>query len=400
MASGTIAAPTAVGSRIGSVDALRGLVMIIMALDHTRDFFHDAAALFPPEDMTRTSAILFFTRWITHFCAPVFMFTAGLGAYLPLLRGKSKQEISRFLWTRGLWLIILEITLFRFILNFSLTAGPVILLVLWALGCSMIALAGLIYLPIRALTILSLAVIALHNLADRLPSAQFGPAAWLWNILHQQGIFGFGGFLFFVAYPLVPWIAVMSAGFCFGEIYKMESDTRRRAMVRIGLALTALFFVLRAINRYGDPVPWSTAVPGTAVLSFLNCAKYPPSLDFLLMTLGPAILLLAWMDSRNWSLANPLTVFGRTPMFYFLGHFALIHVLMVAFAFLRHGAGPFLRSPPPAMGGPRELFPPGYGWDLGVVYLVWAGVVVLMYPLCLWFSRLKARRADWWLRYL
>ena len=264
----------------------------------------------------------------------------------------------------------------------------------------MVALAGLIFLPPRALATLSIAVIVLHNLADQVQAKQLGGAAWIWNILHQQGAFSWAGIVFFVAYPLIPWIFVMAAGYCFGEIYKMAPLARQRWMIKLGLACIGLFIVLRTINIYGDPAPWSSAVPGTAVLSFLNCTKYPPSLDFLLMTLGPALIVLSWMDGRSWSITNALTVFGRTPMFYFLGHFALIHVAMIAFSVIRYGPGPYLWAPPPAMGGPVDLFPTGYGWDLWVVYLVWLGIVVLMYPLCLWFSRLKARRTDWWLRYL
>jgi uncharacterized membrane protein len=342
--------------------------MIIMALDHTRDFFHADAAVFQPDDLTRTTAALFFTRWVTHICAPVFMFTAGVSAYLWLTRGqRTTRELSRFLWTRGLWLVFLDLTVMRFALTFSFTAGPLILIVLWALGWSMVALGFLAHLPIQVLAVVSILTIALHNLLDPIQAAQLGSLAWLWNILHQQGIFMIGPVTVLVAYPLIPWIAVMAAGFCFGRIMQ------RRWMIRLGIGLTVAFVVIRAINVYGDPFRWSTKIPGMTVLSFLRTTKYPPSLDFLLMTLGPALLIWAWLDRLPLSRTNPLVVFGRVPLFYFVVHFYVIHLLRV----LTNASK-----------------------DLWVVYAVWIGVVIAMYPLCLWFSRLKERRRDWWLSYL
>jgi len=384
------------------VDALRGLVMIIMALDHTREFFHADAMVFQPEDLTRTSAVLFFTRWVTHICAPVFMFTAGLGAFFWLGRGRTTGQLSRFLWTRGLWLVVLEVTVLRLAMNFSFLSGPVALTVLWALGLSMIVLGFLVWLPVRALAILSLLTIALHNLADSISGKQlFGSAAWIWNFLHQPGMFSAGKMVILVGYPLVPWAAVMAAGFCFGRLMVMEDPFRRRQwLMRVGLVVTVAFFVIRGINVYGDPFPWSGQVPGMTVLSFLKCTKYPPSLDFLLMTLGPALLLLAWMDAARFSKANPLVVFGRVPLLYFVIHIVLIHALTIPFALTRYGEAAFLFNPLPSSGGPSQLFPPDYGYPLGVVYLVWVLVVMLMYPLCLWFARLKERRKEWWLSYL
>ncbi len=267
------------GTRLTSVDAIRGLVMIIMALDHTRDFFHIDAALFQPDDLSKTTAALFFTRWITHFCAPVFMFTAGVSAYLWVSRGRTVSELSRFLWTRGLWLVFLDLTVMRFALTFSFTQGPLILLVLWALGWSMVALGVLAHLPMRVLTVLSILTIALHNLLDPIQGGA------LWDILHRQAVFKISGIPALVAYPLIPWIAVMSAGYCFGPYL------RKGWMLKLGIGLTAAFIVLRAINIYGDPFPRTTTF-----LSFLRCTKYPPSLDFLLMTLGPALMVWAWLD--------------------------------------------------------------------------------------------------------
>lgn len=372
--------------------------MLIMALDHVRDFFHAGAMSFQPEDLTRTTVPLFFTRWITHFCAPVFMFTAGLAAFLWLSRGRTTSELSRFLWKRGLWLVLLDLTVVRLAMTFG--SGIVILSVIWALGWSMVALGFLARLPVRVLAVLSIAVIALHNLADPVTASQFGSAAWVWNVVHQLGIFRVGGALVLVSYPLVPWVAVMAAGFCFGHLMALDPTRRRWWMTRIGLALTFAFFVIRAINIYGDPVRWSGEVPGMTVLSFLGCTKYPPSLDFLLMTLGPAILLLAWLDRLKLSPVNPLVVFGRVPLFYYVVHLFAIHLLAIPLALLRYGKAAFLLHPLPSMGGAAALYPADYGYGLWVVYALWVGVVAMLYPLCLWFARLKERRSDWWLSYL
>lgn len=380
-------------ARLRSLDAVRGAVMIVMALDHVRDFFHIGAMSFNPTDLTRTTTLLFFTRWITHFCAPVFAFAAGAGAYLWWQRaGRTRGDLARFLLTRGLWLILLELTVMRF--GYQGPAGreqPVFLLVLWSLGWSMVALAALAWIPIRALAVISVAVIALHNLTDGVAAGAF------WNILHRPAAIPVGGWIFISGYPLIPWIAVMSAGFCFGSVLSMGEAPRRRTMVTIGLTLTAAFVILRAINVYGDPAPWTSGV-----LSFLNTTKYPPSLDFLLMTLGPALVALAWLDRFTFSDRNPLIVFGRVPLFYFVLHFYAAHLLAVACAFVRYGsaASRFALYPVPSMGGPRELFPPDFGYSLGATYLAWLAIVIAMYPLCRWFAAVKARRRDWWLGYL
>jgi uncharacterized membrane protein len=373
--------------------------MIIMALDHTREFFHIGAMSFQPEDLARTTTVLFFTRWITHICAPVFMFTAGMGAFFWLRRGRTTGELAHFLWKRGLWLFVLELTVLRFAVNFHFVNGLIFLSILWALGCSMIALGFLVRIPIPVLTAFSIGLIVTHNLADSVAASHFGAAAGLWNILHQPGIFRVDGVSVLAAYPLVPWIAVMALGYCFGPVMTMDPSRRRRWMVRIGLGLTLAFLAVRGINVYGDPNPW-TQVPGMTVLSFLRCNKYPPSLDFLLMTLGPALLLMAWLDQFVFTKINPSIVFGRVPLFYFLVHFFLIHLLAFPFAFIRYGHAAFLLDPAPSMGGPANLYPPGYGYPLWVVYAVWFAVVALMYPICLWYARLKERRRDWWLSYL
>jgi uncharacterized membrane protein len=387
--------------RVQSIDLLRGLVMVFMAIDHTRDFIHAGAMAFRPEDLTQTTAAIFFTRWITHFCAPAFMFCAGLGAWFWRERGRTTAELSRFLATRGLWLIVLEFTVVRWGFFFSLTTGPVILLVFWALGMCMVALALLIQLPYPATLATSLGLIALHNLADRVAASWFGPLAWLWQVLHQQAAIAAGGLVFVVAYPLVPWIGVMGAGFCFGRMYGLPGDRRRTLLLRLGIGLTLAFVALRWVNVYGDPSPWTAQhTPVFTVMSFLNCTKYPPSLLFLLMTLGPAIVLLGLLDGVRVSAGNPLLVFGRVPLFYFVLHIPLIHAVAIALTWLRYGHAPFLFLPPPTLGTPGNVFPADYGWTLGATYAVTAGVVCALYPICLWYARLKASRRDWWLGYL
>ena len=392
-------------SRLTAVDALRGAIMVIMALDHTRDFFHAGAMVFSPEDLSRTTPILFFTRWITHICAPVFLFTAGIGAFLRLQRpGATKGQLSRFLWTRGLWLIVIELTVMRLAMNFSLDARyPVLLLVLWALGISMIALAALIHLPRRVLVVASLAVLVLHNSLDGLQAQQFGAFSWLWQMLHQQGVFIVFGVPFVVAYPVLPCIALMAAGFAAGPIFLLEPQERRKVLVRWGTALIAGFVILRAINVYGDPSPWSVQPTATfTVISFFRATKYPLSLDFVLMTIGPALLALIYLERRSLPASHPLVIIGRVPFFYYVAHFWILHALASALAYLRYGSASlaFLFNPLPSMGGPRELFPADFGYPLWVTYAVWVFVVVLLYPACRWFAELKSRRQSWWLSYL
>ncbi|HEV8364777.1 MAG TPA: heparan-alpha-glucosaminide N-acetyltransferase domain-containing protein [Gemmatimonadaceae bacterium] len=401
MANVATASPT---RRVVTIDAVRGLVMIIMALDHVRDFIHRAAMTSSPTDLASTTPVLFFTRWITHICAPTFMFTAGLGAFLWWQRGKTKKELSTFLLTRGLWLVLLELTVMRFAyyFNFSLKY-PFLLLVLWVLGICMIGLSLLVWLPLRVLAVVSLSVIALHNLLDKVNAAQFGSTAGVWNLVHQVGAFRLDGATFIVGYPLVPWIAVMSLGFCFGPLFLGERAARRRHLVIVGSAMTLGFVLLRALNGYGDPAPWAPQrSPIFALLSFLNTTKYPPSLAFLLMTLGPMCLLLAWFDRPRFKESNPLVVFGRVPLFYFVAHFYAAHIAAVLLALVRYGSDAlrFVLHPVPSMGGPRELFPPLFGYDLWVAYVVWAVIVVGLYPACRRFAGVKAKRNDWWVSYV
>ena len=404
MAATAVPAQSVPAPRIQSVDALRGAIMMLMAIDHIRDYVARSAQQFLPTDLTRTTPALFFTRWITHFCAPVFMLTAGLGAYFWLTRGHhSKSELSWLLMSRGIWLIVLEVTILRlvFFSQISFTANPVILIILWAIGISMIALAGLIYLPRHVVAAVSIAMIGLHNLLDQVSAEAFGRAAWMWNILHQQNVFTFHRITFVTAYPVLPWIGVMAGGYCLGTVFEWDEHRRRTFLVQMGLALAAAFVVLRAVNIYGDPLRWShQASPVVTLLSFLNVRKYPPSLDFLLMTLGPAMVVMAWLEKFHFHFTNPLIVFGRVPFFYYGTHLLLAHLIAIGMNFVRYGAKSFLLIAPPSMGSSNDLFPVDYGFPLWTVYAVWVFVLALLYPACLWFARLKQDRHDWWLTYL
>jgi uncharacterized membrane protein len=379
--------------RIESIDILRGLVMIVMALDHTRDFFGNSGI--NPTDPAQTTLPLFFTRWITHFCAPVFFLLTGTGAFLSL-RHKSKQEVTRFLFTRGLWLIFLELVLFRcFGLQFNFDYRMTMLNVLWALGWAMIVLSALVHLPAPLIAAFALVMIAGHNLFD-----SFQSSSVLWSILHSPNfVLSNPRHSVFVAYPLVPWVGVTAAGYELGQIYAWPSDRRRKFLLSAGAGLTALFLILRGANIYGDPIRWTTQKSAAfTVLSFLNTNKYPPSLLFLLMTLGPALLFL-WAVDRGAHpfLRHPL-VFGKVPMFYYLLHMPLIHLLAVVVCYALYGQVHWMFESPGVDKFPITP-PPGWGFGLPIIYLIWVSIVLALYPLCRWFAALKQRRSDPWLSY-
>ena len=380
--------------RIESVDVLRGVIMIIMALDHTRDFFGIPGQ--NPTDLTSASAALFLTRWITFFCAPVFFLLTGTGAHLSLRR-KSPSQLSRFLFTRGVWLIFLELVVVRcFGYQFNFDYRVTMLLVLWALGWAMITLSALVRLPASVVTVFGVLMIAGHNLLDSVKSA-----SPLWSILHSPGfVLNTPNHVVFAAYPLIPWIGVTAVGCGLGQVYSWDAERRRAFLLRLGFALTLAFLVIRGVNRYGDPSHWTpqkTAV--FATLSFLNTTKYPPSLLFLLMTLGPAMIFLWSVDRGTPRLLRPAVVIGKVPLFYYMLHFPLIHLLAVVTCYVRYGSAHWMFESPDLAHYPFSA-PPGWGYSLPVVYPIWAFVVVVMYPLCRWFAALKQRRSNWWLSYL
>lgn len=381
-------------TRIDSIDVVRGVIMILMALDHTRDYFGIPGQ--NPTDLSTASAALFLTRWITNICAPVFFLLTGTGAYLSGRR-RSRGNLAGFLFTRGLWLIALDAIVLRCLAyQFNFDYRVTLLLVLWALGWSMIALAALVRLPTPAITAIGIVMIAAHNLLD--PVRSTSP---LWIMLHQPGfVLNSPAHVVFAAYPLIPWVGVTAVGYGLGAIYAWSAARRRVLLSRLGIALTLAFLALRALNAYGDPSRWTRHDPPVyTVLSFLNATKYPPSLLFLLMTLGPALLFLRTVDGGTPRVLRPAIIFGRVPLFYYVVHFPLIHLLALVTCVVRYGSGHWMFESPD-LGHYPFTPPPGWGYSLPIVYLVWAVIVCAMYPLCRWYAAVKARRSDPWLSYL
>ena len=352
--------------------------MVVMVLDHTRDFYFGFGI--DPTDLDETWPFLFFTRWITHFCAPGFVMLAGASAYL-YGRKRTASERRRFLLTRGLWLVLLELTVVHFGWHPEPDWHFQMLQVIWAIGWSMVLLAPISSSSPRALALFGVLLIALHGLLDPIHLGTSDGERFLWSVVHEQHAFTpREGMRVIVAYPLVPWVGVMALGFGLGELYTIEARTRLRALVGIGAAAIAAFVLIRGVNGYGDPHPW-IAQPTTtfSVMSFLNCTKYPPSLDYLLMTLGPLLLLLAGLErfALPERIARVLETFGRVPLFFYVTHLYLLSLSSRAIASLEHEEEP--------------------QWSLAGVYLAWATAVFVLYWPCAWFARLKERRAkDWW----
>ena len=390
-------APTT-GARLDSIDTLRGFVMVLMALDHARDFFHFGATQgIDPLDLSSTTAPIFLTRWITHSCAPTFVFLAGTGAFLSGTRGKSPRELSWFLLTRGLWLVVLEVTYVQWAgWTFAMDLHVHFAWVIWAIGWSMIVLAALVHLPVWAIGSFGLAMIATHNAFDGVKSAALGAWAPVWQVLHEGGQLDLGhGHKLAAAYPLIPWIGVMAAGYAFGQLLVQDAATRRRRLLRIGFALTAGFVALRLSNLYGEAKPWAAQSDALKTVgSILDCTKYPPSLCYLLMTLGPALLMLGWLDRGTPPWAKPLLVFGRVPMFFYLLYLPLLHGLAVLAHLAHSGRADWLNGVHPAEP------PPSAGFGLAGVYLAWLVAVAILFPACTWFAEFKRRNRSAWLSYL
>jgi uncharacterized membrane protein len=386
--------------RIGSIDLLRGTVMIIMALDHVRDYFHADAFLYDPLDLQKTSVLLFFTRWITHFCAPVFVFLAGTSAFFVGQR-KTKKELSVFLFTRGIWLILLELTVLSFGWSFNAHFPMLALIVIWALGVSMIALSLLVHLPIKIILIIGIVLVAGHNLLDGVHAPGTGIKSIFWAILHEPAIFNLEGKNLFVGYPIIPWIGLMALGYCFGQLYAplFTPEKRKRILILLGAGAILLFVVLRFPNIYGDAAEWSRqSSPVYSFLSFINTTKYPPSLLYVLMTIGPALLFLAFTERPLNKFGKIVSVYGRVPFFYYLLHIYIIHVAaMLAAEFSNHDWRDMIIS------GWVNFDPQlrGYGFDLWVVYAIWIILVVALFPLCRWYDKYKAtHRHNKFLSYL
>jgi len=375
-------------ARVPSIDILRGLVMVLMALDHVRDFFSNVR--FDPLDLSQTSALLFLTRWVTHFCAPTFVLLAGVSAYLMSQRC-SRADLSRFLFTRGLWLAALEVTLMSLVWTFNVRYDHGLFLqVIWAIGVSMMVLALLVHLPMRAIALFSVVVICGHNFLDSIEPQNLGAWASLWSVLHVFGPIPHA----FVAYPLIPWIAVMSLGYCIGSLFELGREQRVQRFIWLGTASLVAFVVLRAPNVYGDPSDWTLqSTTLKTLLSFVNVQKYPPSLHYLLITLGVGFLLLAAFESARGKLSEVLRTFGRVPLFFYVLHVALAH-LAAGIVGYSTGFGSALLT------ADFLQVPQQWGFSLPVVYLAWILVVGTLYPACRWFAAVKRRRSDWWLSYL
>ncbi len=388
---------TTKSERIDSIDAVRGLVILLMALDHAKDFV--LGGNIDAENLEQTDALLFATRWITHLCAPAFCFLAGTGAALSLMRGMSVPKLQLFLLTRGLWLVFLELTLVNFGWTFFVGPPAVALAVIWMLGISMLILAALIRLPVRLLVLIAATTILAHNLLDIFKPEDFGKLSWLWEILHGHGVIMIGdeGFWILASYPLIPWFAVMLAGYLFGKWlneHPLSSESSRALLSRIGVCLLAAFFLLRFANVYGDPAPWGVQESGVkTVISFLLLTKYPPSLEYLLITLGVMFFLLRYFDGQDNPLKRVFVVFGRVPMFFYLLHIPLLHIVGAMIYITKYGAEEAW-----LLSGFRSH--PEYGSPLWAVYLVWLLGCLALFPLCRKWSDVKRRRNVWWLRYL
>ncbi len=387
--------------RIESIDLLRGIIILIMALDHVRDYFHKSAFLYNPTDLTHTSVSIFFTRWITHFCAPVFSFLAGVSAYLYGAKN-NRKELSFFLFTRGLWLALLEIFIISFGWTFSTVADVIVLQVIWSLGFSMMVLSVMIYLPKKIILAISIVLIAAHDLLDGIHVPGNNIKGFLWSFLHDQVFYSIHHVNVLMGYPLLPWIGIMASGYCLGSLYVPGYDPakRKKTLICLGLGSVILFIVLRWSNLYGDPAQWSYQKNSLfTFLSFLKTSKYPPSLLFTLMTLGPAMLFLAFAEGPLNAFTEKIIVFGRVPMFFYIAHIYFIHLLAIIAVVLsgRNWSQMILNT---WVSNTATL--KGYGYNLIIVYIIWLAIIIILYPLCKWYDKYKRAHVaeKKWLSYL
>ena len=387
--------------RITSIDLLRGFIMIIMALDHVRDYFHSDAFLYDPLDLNKTSVVLFFTRWITHFCAPIFVMLAGTSAFLSSQR-KTKKELAAFLVKRGIWLIILEETAINFSWFFNVHFTFFILGVIWVLGLSMICLAGLIFLPRRWILGIGLLMVFGHNLLDSVHFNGQNFSGFLWGAIHERKVFAIGETHIGEGYQIIPWAGVMALGYCLGSIFANGFDAARRKkiLLQLGVGSWILFIIIRSINVYGNLYPWITQIsPVRTFLSFINISKYPPSLDYLLVTEGFAFIFMTLTENISNRITKIISVYGRVPMFYYIIHIWLIHLLALLLVVLQGHPWTEMTMFTSWVDGMGIL--KGYGLSLSGVYIVWLSLVAILYPLCKKYDEYKSSHKDkWWLSYL
>lgn len=386
-------------TRIDSIDLLRGLVMIVMALDHTRDFFHKEAFTGDPLNPATTTAALYFTRWITHFCAPTFVFLSGVSAWLQSRR-KTKKELSGFLLTRGLWLILLEVTVLNLGISGDIYFSMVILATIWSIGISMMLLGLLIWLPFRALLLIAILIVTGHNLLDFAEAARNGVVPVWWSFLHRPAFLPIGSnFTVGILYPFLPWTGLMILGYCSGVLFSnFNAVKRNKILLRLGASALLLFIVLRYVDIYGDPLPWSKqATALQTFFSFMNVQKYPPSLLFIFATIGGALIFLSLIKDTNSRLAKALIIYGRVPLFYYIVHFYLLHLISIVLFFVRgHSVSEGIRGQLPF-----KFIIAGEGYSLWIVYAVWIAVVLTLYPVCKWYDHYKTiHKEKKWLSYL
>ena len=387
--------------RIESLDFLRGVVMILMALDHVRMYFALGTWYAEPTNLATTTPLLFFTRWVTHFCAPVFVFLAGTSAFLYGMKKNNVKDTAWFLFTRGLWLVFVELVIVNFAWTFDITYSFRILQVIWAIGISMVVLSGLVFLPEKWILAFGMILVFGHNLLDHITVQGTDLQALVWYTLHQPEAVFLGGSLVNFVYPVLPWIGLMALGYVFGALYKnsFPADRRRRWLLGIGLAAILLFVLLRTFNLYGELREWHAQDSAVfTLLSFLNTTKYPPSLHFLLMTMGPALIFLSLLERYPGRLSRPVTVFGRVPFFFYILHLYVIHALAtLLLVYEGRDPGEYILSASTLRSG--NLI--DVGLNLGAVYIVWVVVIFLLYPVCRWYQRYRETHpSQWWLRYL
>lgn len=387
--------------RIASIDLLRGMVIILMALDHVRMYFAYGTWYAEPTNLETTTPLLFFTRWITHFCAPVFVFLAGTSGYLYAAKESNQKSISWFLFTRGLWLIFAEFVIVTLAWTFDITYSFIILQVIWAIGISMLVLSSLVFLPIRVIAIFGLFLVFGHNLLDPIRASGDTVQSILWYALHQDHTLSVGEKILSLHYPVLPWIGLMALGYTFGIFYMpiFEEAKRKRQLLWMGIGSIILFLFLRGLNLYGEPNPWPEQKSLLfTVMSFLNTTKYPPSLHFILMTMGPALIFLALSDGLRTRITAPLIVLGRVPFFFYVTHIYFIHALaMLALVYFGHDWQEYILS----AAGIRSGRLINFGFRLEAVYVIWILIILLLYPLCRWYQQYKENNpAKWWLSYL
>ncbi len=388
--------------RIDSIDLLRGLVMIIMALDHSREFFHKDGFTGDPLNLATTTPFLYFTRWITHFCAPVFVFLAGTSAYFQSRR-KTKKELSLFLIKRGCWLLIVEVVIMNFAFSFDIHYSLIALQTIWAIGISMIILGIVIWLPFTAILIAGTGIVLGHNMLDFYEAGLKSRPGLLYSLLHVPGPFHlWPGHTLLVLYPFLAWSGLMMLGYCFGRLFlSVEGQQRKKMLISLGLGMIFFFAILRYTNVYGNPFKWGTQKNGVyTFLDFMNVQKYPPSLLFICATIGPALLFLAFTENIKNGLTRFITVYGRVPFFYYILHFYLIHLISSLLYLSRgHSFAEGIHTNTTGFFQPNFLVP-GEGYSLAAVYGLWLFVVLSLYPLCKWFSQYKQKHKNWWLSYL